>query len=245
MKIFSFFVDLILISRFAHSLQVTTAIPDEFATRPQQQKCPLFDIKSITLFEDSSPCRTTCERANFKCNICKHRTGRKREICMVVHRRRFARKCISCIKNPHNLKPSEIKRITSLNDLRYNDEFDGKAVSTVRGVKFSVHDTNGSYIRDKREVSSVGRILFGWKAKPKQIPWQIHFIIDITDGQECGGTLVTPNKIVSAAHCFHEKWLPYQWNSESLVARAGNIERLGNGQSDMQERNCSDIIRHS
>ena len=241
MKILSFFVDLILINRFTYGLHATTAIPDEFATRPQQRTCALFDIKSIALFKDSSSCRITCKRANFKCNICNQRTGRNREICIIVHKGRFARKCNNCMKNPHNLKPSEIKRITVFNNLKYNNEFDGKAVSTVRGVKFSLHDTNGKYIREKR---SVGRVLFGWKAKPKQIPWQIHFIIDRNSGQECGGTLVTPNKIVSAAHCFHEDLVPYKWNSKSLVARAGNIERIGNGQSDMQERNCSDIIRH-
>ena len=247
MKIFNFFVDLILISRFVQSLHVTTAIPDEFATRPQQQKCPLFDIKSIILFEDSSPCRITCERANFKCNICKRRTGRKREICMVIHRRRFARKCISCVKNPHHLKPSEVKRITTLNDLRYNDEFDGKAVSTVRGVKFSVHDSNGSYIRDKREVSSVGRILFGWKAKPKQIPWQIQ-IVNHKGELKCGGTLVTSNKIVAAAHCFPtirwQKTLSPK-DLDHLVARAGTINQYGKRGKNLQERKCSYIIFHS
>ena len=125
--------------------------------------------------------------------------------------------------------------------LKYTDEFDGESVLGIPAIRFSHHDIDGQLIREDAAL----RILFGRKPKPKQIPWQIHFIIDITNGQECGGTLVTPNKIVSAAHCFHEKWLPYQWNSKSLVARAGNIERIGSGQTDMQERNCSDIIKHS
>ena len=151
------------------------------------------------------------------------------------------------MENSHNLKQNDIKRITVLNNLKYNDEFDGETVSTIPGAKFSLYDTNGNLITDKYtiepKITIVPKVIFGWKAQPKQIPWQIRLIIHPT-GQGCGGTLVTPNKIVSAAHCFHEDLVPYKWNSKSLVARAGNIERIGNGQSDMQERNCSDIIRH-
>ena len=119
---------------------------------------------------------------------------------------------------------------------KYNNEFDGKTNVSIPAIRFSHHDIDGKFIRD--DVSL--RILFGRNAKPKQIPWQVQ-IVDLNGVIKCGGTLVTSNKIVAAAHCFSfENTL----RPENLLARAGSIKRYGR-YSNLQKRNCSDIIIHS
>ena len=44
--------------------------------------CNNVDLSANSLFEDSSPCRLNCRRANIKCDICKKRRGRQKEICL-------------------------------------------------------------------------------------------------------------------------------------------------------------------
>ena len=130
----------------------------------------------------------------------------------------------------------------------------GETVTTIPQVKFTLHDGDGEIVRDEMsirdntEIPSFGKlaphILFGWTAQPKLIPWQIQFLNPNFPEYQCGGTLITPNKIVSAAHCFYEEWLSDEWREEDLVIKAGNIERLG--RSDfVQKRKCSQIIVHS
>ena len=123
-------------------------------------------------------------------------------------------------------------------DLKYTDEFDGESVLGIPAIRFSHHDINGKFIRD--DVSL--RILFGRNAKPKQIPWQVQIVNHIGE-TKCAGTLVTPNKIVAAAHCFPT----YRQNilrPKNLTARVGSIRQDGKGKY-LQERNCSYIIVHS
>ena len=105
--------------------------------------------------------------------------------------------------------------------------------------------TTSKRIKDQSGLNL--RILFGWTAKPKKIPWHIQFINENVPEYQCGGTLVTPNKIVSAAHCFEEillEQLRGDWKPENVVAKAGNIHRLGTGPNS-QQRKCSQIIKHS
>ena len=122
--------------------------------------------------------------------------------------------------------------------LKYSDDFDGKTTLSISNVKFSLHDNDGELI-----PNLVPRVLFGRTPKPEQIPWQVQIVNNLGDFK-CGGTLITPNKIVSAAHCFRNKLKLFTAMPEHLVVRAGDIRQIGRG-SNLQERKCSDIIIHS
>ena len=123
---------------------------------------------------------------------------------------------------------------------KYIDKFDGETTLTIPHIKFTLHDINGLKI-EKNDFEL--RVLFGRNPKPRQIPWQIQIVNHYRE-LRCGGTLVTSNKIVSAAHCFHESRAQFNWRSENLVARAGTLKQYGGG-SHLQEQKCSDIIIHS
>lgn len=154
--------------------------------------------------------------------------------------------CDRCMKNPHGLARSEIASVNRLNNLKFNEDLIGETASTAPElgpkIEFSLHDIDGNIVKDQNGPDL--RILFGWTAKPKQIPWQIQFLNPNFPVYQCGGTLITPNKIVSAAHCFYEEWLSDEWRMEDLVVKAGNIERLAMA-ADVQKRKCSQIIVHS
>ena len=249
-----------------------TEIPSEFTTQTEavfsRGRCRILDLSMSSLFEDSSPCRVNCIRANIKCRICKRQSGRSYKICLNTHRQLLA-KCERCMRNPHGLTQDEIRRVKVLNNLNYDDDLVGETVTAIPQVKFTLHDGDGKIVRDgmsirdgngqdssmTQEVNTeippfaklAPRILFGWTAQPKQIPWHITFI---NYGElQCGGTLVTPNKIVSAAHCFSQENFPTLKETrkpvlEYLLARAGNVNTT-RGEVGSQERKCSDIIMHS
>lgn len=61
--------------------------PTPKPTTPGPSKtCNIVDLSSHSLFEDSSPCRWNCKKANIKCDICKKRRGRQKEICLSFYR---------------------------------------------------------------------------------------------------------------------------------------------------------------
>ena len=258
---FSFFVRFI----FADSiLETTTAIPDEYITEtqpletpPQQRPCRILKLSMSSLFDVSSLCRLKCNDANKTCTRCMQLLDTKisNRNCLDGHGTLFG-KCERCMGNPHNLSQSEIKRIKQLNNLKYNDDLFGETVVTIPNIKFTLHNTNGDHEQGRSdsesEVPPFGKlkpkVIFGSTAKPKQIPWQIQFI---NYGElKCGGTLVTPNKIVSAAHCFSPTHFPQTSTKperpflEYLTARAGNV-MSHRGAEGSQTRKCTDIILHS
>ena len=123
-------------------------------------------------------------------------------------------------------------------DFYDNSEFDGESVLGIPSIQFSHHDIDGKFIKD-----DVGlRILGGRNARPKQIPWQVQ-IVNHHGDLKCSGTLVTSNKIVSAAHCYEKRRWQKILKPENLVARAGRIKRKGRG-GNLQKTKCSYIIFH-
>ena len=250
-----------------HTFGQTTEIPLEFTThteavisRVTRGACRVLDLSMSSLFQDSSPCRISCNRANTKCRTCRRHHGISSKNCLNTHTQ-LLEKCERCMRNPHRLTQDEIQRIKVLNNLNYNVDLVGETVTTIPKVKFTLHDRNGKIVKDwkpkdsrrqevKTEISpseNLQRILFGRTAQPKQIPWHVTFI---NNGElQCGGALVTANKIVSAAHCFDRNNFPtstdkYKPVLEYLVARAGNVNTT-RGEVGSQERKCSDIIIHS
>ena len=132
MRIFNFFLEVILINQCLDSLQlITTGIQ-----AADGQKCPL--LRMSDSFRKSSPCFKTCRKANQKCKICQKKNGRSREICMLVHKKTFVTKCKSCIKNPHGLTRDEIKRITYLNNFKLG-------LKSVKFFRASVHVFMGDF----------------------------------------------------------------------------------------------------
>ena len=115
--------------------------------------CNNVDLSANSLFEDSSPCRLNCKRANIKCDICKKRRGRQKEICLSYYRKKFAI-CERCMKNPHGLTQAEIERITTLNNLKFNEDLVGETASSAPDlgypkIKFTLHDIDGNQLKDQ------------------------------------------------------------------------------------------------
>lgn len=63
----------------------------------------------------------------------------------------------------------------------------------------------GSYAGSSNRNGSANRIIGGSKAKPGQFPSYVRLLIDLTgdpkDRQLCGGTLISSDLVVTAAHC--------------------------------------------
>ena len=55
-------------------------------------------------------------------------------------------------------------------------------------------------IREEEEDGALGVIVGGVEAKPHSIPWQVYLDFG------CGGTLISSQHVVTAAHCTDGKW---------------------------------------
>ncbi|PSN46002.1 hypothetical protein C0J52_06353 [Blattella germanica] len=87
----------------------------------------------------------------------------------------------------------------------------------------------------------------GEVAQVGEFPWHIG-IYRISNGgpiQQCGGSLINPTTVVTAAHCFWNEQLAKVNDKSEYVITAGKYYRdWNNKDEEMQERNVSDIIVH-
>ena len=102
-------------------------------------------------------------------------------------------------------------------------------------------------------MSGTSRIV-GGKDAPKQIPWQISFRYGGKDGfmHNCGGTLISPNTVISAAHCFYTQdgkimdatWLKTTYAVAGSLKKddemgAGMVPAPDNWQVKIQNQRCN------
>ncbi|KAK3742056.1 hypothetical protein QZH41_015744, partial [Actinostola sp. cb2023] len=81
------------------------------------------------------------------------------------------------------------------------------------------------------------RVINGQNASPHSWPWQIS--LRRNGGHSCGGTLISPTWVVTAAHCIHKNQNP---RSYSIVA--GAHKKFGGTTSVQQTVRVSQIIEH-
>jgi len=89
-------------------------------------------------------------------------------------------------------------------------------------------------------------IIGGEPAEPGEWPWQVAIIIkevsNIYDGHICGGTLITSEWVLTAAHCF------YRWSNEDEAKNAidvvAGIYNLKSPVDGYQRRGVSQLIIH-
>ena len=85
---------------------------------------------------------------------------------------------------------------------------------------------------DRFHSDSSGKILFGDKTKREEIPWHVSIHYHDNSFRGCGGTLISPSKILSAAHCFGKN---PQITTELLSGRTYTYNAIvGNTKVDFQ-----------
>ena len=135
MRISDFFLEVILISRFTDSFQpISTG--NKIA---EGRNCSFLYMTEIDFFGSSSPGLESCKKANHKCKICQKKTGREREICLAVYKRKYVKRCKTGMKNPHGLTESQMKRITRLNDFKQGSKLRNQKLVHFRYLSLSYY----------------------------------------------------------------------------------------------------------
>jgi secreted trypsin-like serine protease len=99
----------------------------------------------------------------------------------------------------------------------------------------------GSAVRFGRDVAGAdGRIVNGQPAVDGQFPWQVGVFIDADltpggPGSICGGSLIEPNWVLTAAHCVVDSGTTVA--PAQLSVYAGELDRLSAG--DTASRSAS------
>ncbi|MEE6470644.1 hypothetical protein FKM82_009021 [Ascaphus truei] len=89
-------------------------------------------------------------------------------------------------------------------------------------------------LKDQRFKKS-GRIVGGVEILEGECPWQA--LLNKDRQFICGGTLIAPNWVVTAAHCL------YRFSAKQLTVVLGE-HRIGKLEGNEQERQVAEIIRH-
>ncbi|XP_055389208.1 serine protease SP24D-like [Condylostylus longicornis] len=103
------------------------------------------------------------------------------------------------------------------------------------------------------EISARGRIVGGWDALPQQFPHQIS--LRIRGSHTCGGSIISPTWILTAAHCVGNNVYDYtvvagsnQLSNGGVAITAKRIishERYGNFQNDVALIELSSPLQYS
>lgn len=86
-------------------------------------------------------------------------------------------------------------------------------------------------------------IVGGSEAQPNRYPWQVFVAYAKSPGNWCGGSVIAPNWVLTAAHCIydHDYHFVYPAGDFSVIAGAHNWRNYEKGQ---QRLNVAQIIMH-
>ena len=89
------------------------------------------------------------------------------------------------------------------------------------------------------EVPVTSTINNGYKVEPHRYPWQV-WIIDDEGGEFCGGSVITENHVMTAAHCLYNKSV--EENFIYVTVRTHDTDKVI---EDFVDYNMDDIIEIS
>lgn len=71
---------------------------------------------------------------------------------------------------------------------------------------------------DIPDLSADERIIHGTEAVPHSFPWQVS-IMDELDGHYCGASILSPNWVLTAAHCAKIIWIGVLYSDEVALGQ--------------------------